>query len=284
MTSNSVGRTRRSRVRPSGNLKAAVFRPKHMSNRIALAVLLVAVTSGCTGGRGAGQESANLRGKVYVSSSVTEQGKPRALVEGTKVDLRFTDDDRLIANAGCNMMQGPVSLDGGKIAVADISMTAMGCPKPELHQQDEWLSKLLDAKPSWKLDGANLVITGQDTEIVLATEAPATLEGGTWTVDGLITGEAVSSLPGAVTATISFKDGNAEVQTGCNFMSATYEVDGQKITFGQGTREQKRCGPDEMAVEEAVVAALDKQEITYKIDRNALTLTNPSGAGLKLKK
>ncbi|MGW6931034.1 META domain-containing protein [Lentzea sp. NPDC054927] len=256
-----------------------------MSHRIALAVLLLAATSGCAGGQ-SGQGGANLRGKVYVSSSVTEQGKPRALVEGTKVDLRFTDDDRLIANVGCNMMQGQVSLDGGKISVADLSTTAMGCPKPELHQQDEWFAKLLDAEPSWKLDGANLVVTGSDTEIVLGTEAPATLEGGTWTVDGLVTGDAVSSVPGSVKATFVFQDGNMKVDTGCNYKDADrpYKVDGQRLVVQMGVTTLIGCGDDVNAVETAIHSTLDSGEVTHKIDRNSLTLTNASGAGLKLRK
>jgi heat shock protein HslJ len=256
-----------------------------MSNRIALAALVLVAATGCTGNQ-PGQGTPNLRGKVYVSSSVTEQGKPRALVEGTKVDLRFTDDDRLIANAGCNMMQGPVSLDDGKLSVAEISTTAMGCPNPELHQQDQWLTKLLDAKPSWKLDGANLVITGAGTEIVLAAEAPATLEGGTWLVDGIMTGEAVSSVPGDAKATFVFKDGNLEVNTGCNYLGGDrpYTVDGQTIKVQLGTVTLKGCGDAMNAVETAIRATLAQGEITYQIDRDTLTLTNPSGAGLKLRK
>lgn len=259
-----------------------------MSKRIAVAAVLLVAATGCTDSGGqSGQGNANLRGKVYVSTSVTEQGKPRTMVEGTKVDLRFTDDDRLIANVGCNMMQGPVSLDGGKVTVAELSSTAMGCPKPELHQQDEWLSKLLDAKPSWKLDGANLVLTGGDTEIVLATEAPATLEGGTWIVDGIITNDTVSSVPGDARTTFVFKDGIIAVDNGCNYKGGggrSYQVDGQKITFETGPKTLIKCSPSVEIVEEAVDAALDKGEITYKIDRNTLTLTNPSGAGLKLEK
>ncbi|NGY58391.1 META domain-containing protein [Lentzea sp. NEAU-D13] len=257
-----------------------------MSNRIALAALVLIGATGCTGGQ-LEQGGPNLRGKVYVSSSVTEQGKPRALVEGTKVDLRFTDDDRLMANAGCNMMQGPVSLDDGKLSVAEISTTAMGCPKPELHQQDEWLAKLLDAKPSWKLDGANLVITGADTEIVLAAEAPATLEGGTWLVDGIMNGDAVSSVPGDAKTTFVFKDGAMTVDNGCNYQGPVgrpYKVDGDTITFAWDGKTLIKCRPDVETVENALDALFAKGKITYKIDRNTLTLTNPSGAGLTLKK
>jgi heat shock protein HslJ len=251
-----------------------------MSTRIAVAVLLLAATA-CTAPP-AGQ-GANLRGKVYVSSSVTEQGKPRAMVEGTRVELRFTDDDRLTASAGCNQMQSPVKLDDGKLTVAEIAMTAMGCPKPELHQQDEWLSKLLRATPAWKLDGTNLVLTGPDTEIVLATEQPATLEG-TWTVDGLVTRDAVSTVPAGVEATISFKNGNLAVDTGCNFNGAErpYELAGQTVKVELGPVTDKGCG--EVNEVEKVVEQTLGGGFTYKINRSTLSLTNADGTGLTLKK
>ncbi|SFR10111.1 Heat shock protein HslJ [Lentzea waywayandensis] len=253
-----------------------------MSTRIALAVLMLVATSACAAP--SSSQGANLRGKVYVSSSVTEQGKPRALVEGTRVELRFTDDDRLTANAGCNHMQSPVKLDDGKLSVADISMTAMGCPKPELHQQDEWLSNLLRATPSWKLDGANLVLTGPDTEIVLATEKPATLEGA-WTVDGLVTRDAVSSVPAGVKATITFRGGAMAVDTGCNFNGGDrpYELSGQTIKVVLGPMTDKGC--DQInEVEEVIAQTLGKGEFTYAINRSTLTLTNAEGTGLTLKK
>jgi heat shock protein HslJ len=263
-----------------------VFRPRVMSNRIlltALVVSLLAVAPGCGDRPAGGGEGKDLRGKVFVSTSVTEQGKPRALVEGTSIELNFTDDGRLIARAGCNMMQGPVSLGGGKLAVSDLSSTAMGCPNPDLHKQDEWLMKLLGATPTWQMDGANLVVTGSGTEIVLGTEAPAVLEGGTWTVDSLVTGDAVSSVPGAVAATLAFMDGKVNVFTGCNSGSASYKVDGQTITFESLLHTDKACGPDETLVEKALLAALNGQ-VTYKIDRQKLSLTNTKGDGVQLKK
>ena len=159
----------------------------------------------------------------------------------------------------------------------------MGCPNQDLHKQDDWLSKLLSATPSWQMDGANLVITGSGAEIVLATEAPAALEGGTWTVDSLVTAAAASSVPGAVSATLAFSDGKVNVFTGCNSGSASYRVDGRAITFASLLHTDKVCGPDETLVEKALLAALDGQ-VTYKIDRNSLSLTNAKGDGVQLKK
>ncbi|WP_394615567.1 META domain-containing protein [Lentzea sp. JNUCC 0626] len=256
-----------------------------MSTRILLAVLLLAATTACGASPSdAPYQAANLRGKVYVSSSVQEQGKPKTLVEGTKVELRFTDDDRLLASAGCNQMQGPVTLDGGKVSVAELGMTAMGCPKPELHEQDTWLSKLLEEKPSWKLDGTNLVLTGANAEIVLAVEQPATLEG-TWTVDGIVANDSVSSVPAGAKVTITFKDGTVAVDSGCNRNgnAVPYELSGQTIKATLGPQTLKSCGAvDE--VETAVNKAFESGAVTYKINRSSLILDNASGAGVTLKK
>lgn len=260
-----------------------MFRPHHMSYRVLVAAVAVTLLASGCGNRSSGQGGTDVRGKVFTSTAVTEQGKPRALVDGTKVELTFTDDGRLLATAGCNQMQGPVALDDGKLQVSDLSMTNMGCPSPDLHTQDEWLSKLLGATPAWRMDGQNLVITGSGAEIVLAPEAPATLEGGTWQLESLVQADAVSSVPGRVPATLKFDNGKVSVFTGCNDGSASYRVDGQTITFDSLVYTDKACGPDETAAEKAVVAVLNGQ-VTYKIDRSSLTLTNTKGEGIQLKK
>jgi heat shock protein HslJ len=255
-----------------------------MSYRVLVAAVAVALlATGCGNTSAGGGGGGEVRGKVFRSTSVTEQGKPRALVEGTNVELRFTDDGRLLAGAGCNQMQGPVSLDDGKIAVPDLSMTAMGCPSPDLHTQDEWLSKLLRASPSWRMDGTNLVVTGSNAEIVLGPEAPATLEGGTWKLTSLVQADAVSSTPAGVEATIKFENGKLEAKTGCNDAFGSYKVQGSTITFVELGHTDKACEPDKMAVEKAVLETL-KGQVTYKIDRNSLTLTTTKGDGIGLSK
>ncbi|WP_144065202.1 META domain-containing protein [Lentzea albidocapillata] len=256
-----------------------------MGSRILIAVVLLVTACGSAGGGGNG-----VQGKVFTSTSVTEQGQPRTLVAGTKVELRFTADGRLLANAGCNQMQGPVTLDDGKLTVTDLSTTDMACPAQGLQEQDEWLSKLLNGKPSWRLDGPNLVLTGANAEIVLAPEPQAPLEGVTWTVEGIITKDVVSSVPDGVTGTISFKNGFIYVQGGCNSGSTDvtgaekYEVDGQKITFGSSlTTTAMMCDADKMKVEGAIADTLELGEVTFEIDRDTMTLMNAEGSGLKLR-
>ncbi|MFD4674219.1 META domain-containing protein [Lentzea sp. NPDC058450] len=246
---------------------------------VALLVLLVA---GC-GAQQAGGES-SLRGKVFTSTSVTDQGKPRTLVEGTKIELQFTDDGRLLADAGCNHMGGQVSTDGAKLAVADLSITDMACPAPGAGEQDTWLSKLLTAQPSWRLDGANLVVTGSDAEIVLTPEQPATLEG-TWTVNGLLRPDVVASVPDGAKVTITFKNGTVAVDSGCNRNGneVPYVLEGATIKAQLGPQTLKSCGAvDE--VEAAVNATFETGAVTYEIERSTLTLTNASDAGVQLTK
>ncbi|MCX2950601.1 META domain-containing protein [Lentzea sp. NEAU-D7] len=257
-----------------------------MGPRLLVALVLLATACGTAGGGGN-----DVQGKTFTSTSVTEQGKPRPLVEGTKVELRFTADGRLLANAGCNQMQGPVKLDDGKLTVTDLSTTDMACPGEGLQEQDEWLSGLLGAKPSWRLDGQNLVLTGANTEMVLAPKPQAPLEGVTWTVDGIVTKDAVSSVPEGVTGTIAFKDGHIYVQGGCNSGSTDvtgadkYEVDGQRITFGSSlAMTLMLCSEDKMKVESAILDTLELGEVTFEIDGDTMTLMNANGVGLKLRK
>jgi heat shock protein HslJ len=262
--------------------------PRTVVTAVALAVSL----SGCgrqpvpggfaapSGSSGAG-EGGEPRGRSFASVSATERGEPRALVAGTTVVLRFADDGRLNATAGCNTMSGAVTLTGGKVAVAELAITDKGC-EPALHRQDEWLTDLLLAKPSWRLDGANLVLASPDAEIVLAPEVAAPLAGPQWTVDGLVTGSTASSVPGGVTATLVFRDGTVTVSTGCNTGSARYRENGAMLALEPLVLTKKACGPDETAVERAVVAVLDGA-VSHRIDLVTLTLLNARGDGLNLR-
>lgn len=235
---------------------------------------MVLLVAGCGGGAAGGE----ALGGTFHSTSVTEHGSPRVLVDGTRVELSFTDDGRVLARAGCNHMQGPVSLKDGRIGAGELSMTAMGCPDPRLHEQDEWLSKFLGGSPSWRMDGANLVVADADTEIVLAPEVPVSLEGGKWVLDTLINGETAASVPRGVVATLAFQDGRVEVEAGCNSGSARYRTDGSSVTFEELVLTDMACGAQEDSVEKVVTEALQGR-VQYEVDGQRLTLKGGSGVG-----
>ncbi len=240
------------------------------------------VDSGGAAGVGSGGEP---RGRTFVSSSVTENGKPRTMPDGTTITLDFTDDGRLIASAGCNTMQGPVRFSAGTLGVSDLAMTAMGC-EPSRQEQDSWLSAFLSAAPTVRLDDTTLTLTSKDTEIVLldreVAQPDVALEGPTWVVHTLLSTDIASSMPAdAAPATLVFAAGAVEVSTGCNAGSGTYEVNGKTLTFGEIVLTRKACPPQVMQVEQAITTVLDG-DTAFEIDSDRLDIKHPTGAGLQL--
>jgi heat shock protein HslJ len=259
------------------------------SGRVAVVVLALLALAGC-GDRSTPTDPGSdrdepLRGRTFLSTAVTESGTARPLVDGTRVSLRFTDDGRLLADAGCNTLSGPVTVAGGRLEVAGMAMTEMACD-PARHEQDTWLGKLLEGKPSWRLDGTNLVVASASTELVLAdrevAEPDLALRGTKWTVDTLVDGEVVSSVPATASASLLFEADTVAVSSGCNSGSAGYQVSGESIRFGDLITTDKACDQDATALEQAVQAVL-QGEVTATIDSDRLVLTHPSGKGLQLR-
>jgi heat shock protein HslJ len=246
---------------------------------------LVVVVAGC-GDRGApGSGGSPLRGRTFLSTAVTEGGKPYQLAENSRVRLQFTGDDRLIADAGCNSMQGSVRVSDGRLEVSDLASTGMACERP-IMEQDQWLSRLLSAKPSWKLDGDTLTVASSDIAMTLkdrkVVEPDLALQGTKWTVDTLIDGEVASTTPAAASAWLQFDKDRVQVSPGCNTGSGTYQVSGNTLHIGDIATTRKACEPDIMTLENAVLGAL-QGDVTYTIDANRLTLKQPNGKGLQLR-
>ncbi|MGQ0837753.1 META domain-containing protein [Actinokineospora sp.] len=226
---------------------------------------------------GTADGGAELRGKTFVSTAVTDQGQPRTMAEGTKVELKFTADGLLNANAGCNMLTGPVRLDRGTLTMTDLSITDLGCD-PVRHQQDEWLSAFLDAKPSWKVAGEELSLSTPTGAIVLAQQRALPLIGTQWQVDTLVDGQTAGSVPAG--ATFVFSADKVTITGLCNLREVPYQAAGTTLTFELGPMTLMACAPEIMTVESAAVAAFSGAA-TYRIETNTLTITN-GDKGLRL--
>jgi heat shock protein HslJ len=253
--------------------------------RLTVAFLaLLAAGCGAAAPPGGGQTTP-LRGHTFLSTKVTENGQPHDLATNTRVTFRFMDDGRLLADAGCNTMAGPVTVDGARLEVSDLSTTQMGCD-PARHEQDEWLATFLAGKPSWKLDGDTLVVTSESKELTMrdreVAEPDLPLRGTRWTVESLIDGQTASSVPQGTSAWLTFGPKSVELHPGCNQGSADYELAGDTIRFGPVLTTRMACEPEAMALEQAVLAVLDGT-VTYEIDSNTLTLHHPSGKALQLR-
>jgi heat shock protein HslJ len=104
-----------------------------------------------------------------VSVSVTENGEPRPLVAGTRIELTFEardEDGSLALRAGCNILGAGLRITPSRLVVDAVGGTEMGCAD-ELHRQDRWVASFFGSDPAWRLDGDRLTLTSDATVIEL---------------------------------------------------------------------------------------------------------------------
>ena len=221
---------------------------------------------------------AGLEGRTFLSTAIDG----RALVVGSRVRLSF-EGGRVVANGGCNTMSGPYTIVAGRLAARDLATTEMACD-PALMAQDAWLAELLGGAEI-TLAGDTLTLARGGVRLTLHDRTVADpdrpLVGTRWVIEGIVNGEAVSSVPLGVTASLTFTDGGVAVETGCNTGGSAVSVADGALAFGPISLTEMACGPGATALEQAVVAALTGQ-VAYVIEADTLTL-DAGGAGLVLK-
>jgi heat shock protein HslJ len=251
---------------------------------LAVPLLLVLAACGAQSGDVAGSPPPDpLRGRTFIATSVTDDGKPRDLVG--ELSIEFTDDGRLIARAGCNMLQGQVETTGGRLVVDELGSTDMGCDQARL-DQDAFVSGVLSNSPLWELAGDRLTITSGGTSFDMAPRESVhpdrDLVGTSWELDTLVDGQTASSGPsGAPPVTLVFDGKKVTADTHCNGVRADYTVQGDTIEFTLGMMTMMACAPEIMQGESAVVQVLDGTA-KYEITADRLTLSNESGKGIQL--
>lgn len=244
-----------------------------------LLAAIAAVASACSVvGGAAPSPAAQLDGRTFLSSSVIG----RALVAGTTVRLTFKDG-LLGIQAGCNQMSGPYSVVDGRIRVGSMASTEMGCD-PKLMDQDAWVGQFVGGA-TVALDGnvltlANSGVTMQLTDRVVA-DPDRPLVGTHWAIDGIVSGDAVSSLPAGVVAGLTFTNDRIDVETGCNTGGGPVTIGDTSFTVGPLALTKMACSPEATVVERAVLEALNGK-VGYTIEADRLKLANGS-AGLTLR-
>jgi heat shock protein HslJ len=201
------------------------------------------------------------------------------LVPGSQVTITFKDDN-LSASAGCNAMGGTYSLDGAHLTTGQMMTTEMGCAAP-LMAQDQWLGSLL-ADVTLVQDGPNLTMTQGSTTLTLLDKTVATpdlpLEGTLWVLETIVQGDAASSVPVGVVASIRIVGAEMAVDTGCNTGRADVAVTPDSLTFGPMLLTKKACEGGAGMVEGAMTQVLDGT-VVYEIEADRLVV-NPRADGL----
>ena len=240
---------------------------------LATASLIVIVA--CSTAGGAGGAPVSLDGHTYLSTGV----EGADLVPNSQVRLSFTDGN-LNANAGCNHLGGSYTVEGDRLRTGQMSTTEMACEEP-LMRQDQWLAQFL-SDVTFTLSGDTLTLVNGDVRLTLTDKEVVTpdqsLEGRTWTLDGIVSGDAVSSVPVGVTASLKIEGDRAEINAGCNRGGGSVEVTADTLTFGPIATTKMACEAGPASVESAVLGVLSGS-VTYTIDADVLTVSS-GGAGL----
>ncbi len=222
--------------------------------------------------------AADLDSNTYIVTGV--QGHD--LVKGSEIALRF-EDGRLGISAGCNQMSGSYAITDGKLTVGAMMTTEMACEEP-LMAQDQWISAFVNgAAITLESDTLALVkdgvtVTATDKEVAMP-DLP--VEGTVWMVEGLVSNQAISSMPAGVEASLVFADGKVAVDAGCNKGSGAAQVGDSTITFGPIATTKMFCEGAAGEVEQQVLGVL-AGEVTYTVDADALQLRG-AGGGLDLR-
>ena len=242
---------------------------------LGLAIATVVLLGACSVGAAPSGSRPTLEGKTYLSTDV----KGAALAPGTRVRLAFKDGS-LSAQGGCNSMGGAYTIIGDRLAATQMFMTDMACDEARM-QQDAWLARLLGGASvslvgdTLTLDDGTIRLTLLDREVA-SPDKP--IENTRWVLDGIVSGDAASSVPAGVTASIRIVDGRVELETGCNSGGGSVEVAAGTLTFGPISLTKKACEPGVMAVERAMTEVLARSA-AYTVQADALTL-DAGDAGL----
>ncbi|MET0457646.1 MAG: META domain-containing protein, partial [Ilumatobacteraceae bacterium] len=225
----------------------------------------------------------SLDGRTFLSTAV----EGYQLVDGAQIQLTFDGAD-VAAAGGCNQIASTWSLEGAVLVVTPPAMTMMACEPAALMDQDTWFSAVLTSKPTVSVNGDELTIAATDGTVVTfldqsVADPDLPLEGTTWSVDGLVSGDAASSIPaGGRAPSLRLDGGTITVDTGCNTGSGTYTLDGTDITFGPIATTRMACAdPAGSATETAVLTVLSGTA-TYEVEADVLRLTNGTN-GLMLR-
>lgn len=256
----------------------------HLSISVtALAVLALAACgteSGSGGGGGASvQPDVPLSGVHWSVDSITVDG--RRTEAPTDAHVEITDKGRAQGNYGCNHFGADVKIEGDTVTVGPGEMTEMACEE-KIQGFEDALRAAFSGKLKAKLTDGRLILTTEKGDTISLTSEPSTpLVGTKWSVNSLVTGETVASLPAGAEnkAHLTFgKDGSVTGSLGCNRFTSTAEITEDSIAFGRLASTRKLCEGPEMDLERKLVKILDGT-VKYELNHRSLTLTGADGEG-----
>ena len=201
---------------------------------------------------------------------------------GTELTANFGTDGQLNGSAGCNNYAASYTTEGNQISIGPAVTTQKACEQTVMDQEQQYLAALATAA-TYRIDGNKLELRTADGALAASfSKAPAgseALPGSAWMVVGYNNGKGgvVSIMAGTELTANSGADGVLNGNGGCNTYSASYKLDGNKITIGPAMTTRMACEQAVMDQEQQYLTALSTAA-TYRIDGSKLELRTADGA------
>jgi|TARA_R110001583_G_scaffold24485_2_gene89335 heat shock protein HslJ len=133
------------------------------------------VTAGCSSATMDTHETAHQPNEALINTYwklVTIDGAPVVTHENFREAhvVLHQEASRLAGATGCNTLMGSYQVENERIAFGQIASTKIACPTPQMKNERDFLAALKQAT-AWSVDGAMLVLSGNNSEPLAVFEA-----------------------------------------------------------------------------------------------------------------
>ena len=244
---------------------------------LAGALLVAACSGGGSGGTG-GEIDANPWALTAQMVDGTSQPVPAEVT----VDATFDTAALSVAgSSGCNLYNGPFTMDGGSMTIGPVAGTMRACEAPAATVEGAYLANLeLVRSYTATADSLQLFDEGGTAILEFAIAETAELAGPTWRATGINNGSGgVVSIAAGTEPTAQFDDaGTISGNASCNQFNGPAVVDGQAIAIGPLISTRMACADDAATAQETAYLAALEASTTYELSTTGLELRDASGA------
>jgi len=202
------------------------------------------------------------------------------ILDSHPITLSFTEDGAG-GTAACNGYGGSYTISGNDLTLSDIFQTEMACMPEETMESEQKYLEALGRVATFTMTDVTLTLVGEGVELdyVLLPPVPTSgLTGTVWVLDGLVGGDAVSSVAGERATLELFSDGSLLGSTGCRGFHGSYTISGAEVTLADFAAEGE-C-PAELQQQDSQVVTVLGDGFRATVDGQTLNLTTGGDEGL----
>jgi heat shock protein HslJ len=219
-------------------------------------------------------------GSTWQLEAGTSDGEPIPILDSHPITLSFTEDGAG-GTAACNGYGGSYSISGDTITFSELFQTEMACFPEETMESERRYLEALTRVETISITEETLTLSGVDTELTLVKLPPvptSELTGTVWVLDGLVTGDTVSSVSGERATLELFSDGSMLGSTGCRTLNGRYVISGAQVVLNELAA--KGDCPADLREQDNLVVSVLGDGFGVAIEGDTLTITSIGNDGL----